>query len=81
MVQAEMLAEEERKLALRQFADMDLHYLADMTEAQRDMEFDRIMIDLGLRVRSPDGQCRPVVQVSPPRPPPVKVRAKGRRRK
>ena len=54
---------------------------ADMTEAQRRAEIDRMMRDLDVWERSPEGRRRLGVQASPPRPPPVEVRAKGRRRR
>ena len=56
-------------------------YPADMTEAQRRAELDRIFRDLDVLERSPEGRRRLGVQASPPRPPPVEVRAKGRRRR
>ena len=52
-----------------------------MTEAQRRAEIDRMMRDLDVWERSPEGRRRLGVQASPPRPPPVEVRAKGRRRR
>ena len=54
---------------------------ADMTEAQRRAEIDRMMRDLDVWERSPEGRRRLGVLASPPRPPPVEVRAKGRRRR